>query len=109
MSDPKVLERIAKLLRLAAPVSGTSEAERASAALEAARLIHEHGVAIAHAEEKPSKRGKVSSGAWVKTQSLDHCSCSYCGQLISPRDVVWLRIVNDQREFRHNAGPCKVA
>jgi hypothetical protein len=38
-AEPKTLQRIEKLLRLAAPGSGTSEAERTSAALEAARLF----------------------------------------------------------------------
>lgn len=49
MADRKVVERVEKLLRLAAPSSNTSEHERASAALEAARLVAEHGLTVSGA------------------------------------------------------------
>lgn len=114
MNDEKIIERIGKLLRLAAPSSGTTVSERTNAALEAARLIDEHGVAMQSTKSEGSsngapKRSTVSHGVWVLTQALDRCACSKCGQLISPRDVVWMRVVNLQREFRHNAGFCRVA
>ena len=56
--EPKIAERIAKLLRLAAPSSGTTEGERASAALEAAKLIAEHKLVVAEPQpvEKPRQR-----------------------------------------------------
>lgn len=109
MTDLKVIERIGKLLRLAAPSSGTSEHERANAALEAAKLIDEHSIAMQSSTPNVEpKKSRIVHGAWIKTQALDHCSCSNCGQLISPRDVVWLRVVRDHdREFRHNADPCR--
>lgn len=105
-ADAKIIERIGKLLRLAAPSSGSTEAERSSAALEAARLIDEHGVAIAEPKDKSKKR--VAQGVWVHTQALQHCSCSACHGLIAPGDVVWFRVVNHQREYRHNTKPCGV-
>jgi hypothetical protein len=49
-------ERIAKLLRLASPKSGSTEAERASAALEAAKLFGEFELQIVPVPPKRSKR-----------------------------------------------------
>jgi hypothetical protein len=42
----KVIERAEKLLRLASPTSGSTEHERAAAALEAAKLIAEHDLVV---------------------------------------------------------------
>lgn len=44
--DPKIVARIEKLLRLAAPTSGTTEPERQSAALEAAKLFAQHDLCV---------------------------------------------------------------
>lgn len=106
MTSEKVIERIGKLLRLAAPSSGTTVAERSAAALEAAKLIDEHGVAMQATKGKSEGRRAVAHGVWVLTQAIDRCACSACGNLISPRDIVWIRVVNLEREFRHNAGHC---
>ena len=108
MTDPKIIERIGKLLRLAAPSSGTTVSERSSAALEAAKLIDEHGVAIQASANGAPSRGRVAHGVWVLTQAVDHCSCGKCHQLISRGDVVWLRVTESlSREYRHNAGHCR--
>ncbi len=45
-ADPKIVARVQKLLRLAAPTSGATLGERESAAVEAAKLIAEHGVVV---------------------------------------------------------------
>ena len=108
-TDPKVLERIGKLLRLAAPSSGTTEAERASAALEAARLIEEFDVDVSSKPEAKPHPTRVSRGVWVPSVALQHCSCSWCSQLIAPGDVVWIRVRADNFiDYRHNYEPCKV-
>lgn len=111
MTEAKVIERVGKLLRLAAPSSNTTLAERTAAALEAAKLIDEHKIAITGAQS-PGKSGgginKVSKDTWVLTQSLDHHGCTCCGGMISRGDVVWFRSVNGERQFRHNAGRCSV-
>jgi hypothetical protein len=45
-ADDKIVDRVKKLLRLAAPDSGATLGERESAAVEAAKLIAVHGVVI---------------------------------------------------------------
>jgi len=52
----RAVERVQKLLRLAAPGNGTTEAERTSAALEVAKIIAEHGLAVAVPEPVVKKR-----------------------------------------------------
>jgi hypothetical protein len=108
-NNERLRERIDKLLRLAAPKSGATEAERISAALEAARLVDEHDItfgANGHAQ-RPSR---ISRNAWTVSIALDHVSCSHCHQKISPRDIVWLRVCEGNRvEYRHNYRPCAIA
>jgi hypothetical protein len=109
--DPDTLELIDKLLRLAAPSSGTTIHERTVAALEAARLISENGIALAEQSVKGRRKNAktVSPNAWVLSLAPYHCGCSNCGKLISPRDIVWVRVRPDlSTEFRHNYSPCRV-
>jgi hypothetical protein len=105
-SDDKIVDRVEKLLRLAAPDSNTTESERASAALEAARLVAEHGLVV-------SRRGanvEVAPHAWVLTQALNYHGCSHCGSVISPRDIIWMRTLPGHRqEYRHNSPKCRIA
>lgn len=54
-ASPKIVERVNKLLRLAAPSGGSTEGERTSAALEAAKLISEHGLTVAEPPPPPPK------------------------------------------------------
>lgn len=44
MTPERALDRIRKLLALAAPASGAAEEERRTAALSAATMMHEHGL-----------------------------------------------------------------
>lgn len=108
-ADPKILTRIGNLLRLAAPSSGTTDAERASAAIEAARLIEEHDIRIDEIPRPSKGPVRVAPDAWVMSVALQHSSCSACHGAISPDDIVWLRIVKGHREFRHNYGKCAIA
>lgn len=57
-ADDKTLARIKKLLALAAPDSGTTQSERESAAVEAAKLIAQHGVSVG-AEPKIEVKTRV--------------------------------------------------
>lgn len=111
MSDEKILSRIEKLLRLAAPSSNSTEHERASAALEAAKLISEHGLGIGvRVEDEKPKSKRATKGVWALLVALQHCSCSHCWKVISPGDHVWLRVVErnggNHVEYRHNYAPC---
>ena len=56
MADHDIGVRIAKLLRLASPKSGSTEPERASAALEAAKLFGDHDLLIIPAPPPKPKR-----------------------------------------------------
>ncbi len=56
-------ERIAKLLRLASPKSGSTEAERTSAALEAAKLFGEFELQIIPVPPKRPKRFRTEQPA----------------------------------------------
>ncbi len=112
--EDKTLRRIEKLLRLAAPSSNSTEAERVSAALEVAKLFDEHPFAIVPVAEGQAreraehKRARVARNVWMMTIALQHCNCSHCNTLISRGDHVWVRIIDNRAEFRHNAGPCRI-
>lgn len=75
ISKQAAVDRANKLLRLAGPKSGAAEAERTTAALEAARLIEEHGlVAAERVEQKKAQRpqapkqGTRQGADWAKSQ-----------------------------------------
>lgn len=73
-SDEKAAALVAKLLKLAAPDSGASEAERASAALEACKLIAENNLSVAtqtaaRARRAPTVTVVYSSGPPVWSPS----------------------------------------
>lgn len=53
-ADAKTIRRVENLLRLAKPSGGSSEHERASAALEAAKLIAEFDLVVRNREEAPA-------------------------------------------------------
>lgn len=108
----KAAERIEKLLRLASPDSGTTEHERMAAALAAAELFAKGDIKIGDRPE-PAPRApapgpvRVVREAWVLTVAIDHVSCSYCGNKISPRDHVYVRIRSGYAEHRHQQNPCR--
>lgn len=114
-ADTKTLERVQKLLRLAAPSSGTTDAERASAALEAARLIEENDVEIGGRSLTPEPRlSKPRSqpagplyNVWVVSVAAHNRGCVACGGVISADDIVLVR-VNErlEREYKHRYAPC---
>jgi hypothetical protein len=115
--DVKVVERIKKLLRLAAPKSGSTEAERASAALTALDLCDRHGITLdintAHAHDAKGPiedRTYVVKNIWMRTQAQDARSCAYCGGKISRGDMVYVRAVSGAMrfEYRHHYKPCGV-
>lgn len=67
------IDRANKLLRLAGPKSGTTESERISAALEAARVIEENNLIVAEKIEQkksprphPAKTSPRPDADWVK-------------------------------------------
>lgn len=109
MASEKVLDRVEKLLRLAAPSSNSTEHERASAALKAAELIEEHGLTFREPSKKSEHRATVARNVWILTVAIQYTSCSHCGGKISRADVVWRRVLPDLTiEHRHNCKPCRV-
>lgn len=112
--DSRLLDRIDKLMKLAAPDSGTTDHERTSAALEAARLYAEHGVTLSDRQrddKRPHRRDKdkVHEHAWVLSIALQHAGCSACGGKISRADAVFIRVRTDMTlEYLHNMRPCSV-
>lgn len=59
MTPDRAAERVEKLLRLASPSSGTTDAERTSAALEAAKLFAEHRLVVSTAAVKEASSFKA--------------------------------------------------
>lgn len=114
-SQEKTLKLIGKLLRLAAPDSGTNENERSVAALELARLISENNLSIGdsvptaqQSHQPQQQKQKVAHGIWLLSVALQHTSCEQCGRMISRADVIWLRVVEGRGiQYRHNTDSCK--
>lgn len=132
MSDRKLGERIEKLLRLAAPSSNSTEAERISAALEAARLFAGSALVIASKPEPPPPRKKThaSRGGWTQppearyaqpvtfnsvggpfshpgsgwapTTAQDSEMCSHCGETIDKGAAAWVQIKGFTVMYLHN-------
>lgn len=101
--DDKVVSLVEKLLRLAAPSSGTTDHERVSAALEAARLIEEHDLEVIR-RPIPEPLLIVPS-PWTRSIAIYHwypgCRCYVCRDAIDQQLIVWTRSVGRQRQFRH--------
>lgn len=112
--DDKVLARVERLLRLAAPSSNTTLQEREVAAVEAARLIEEHDLVLTRRErrERRSRREtehrprapSSSDDNWSLRRVQQHMHCSFCGGLVSPGDVAWFNTTS--RKIVHNYEPC---
>jgi hypothetical protein len=125
------IEQVEKLLRLAGPKSGTTEHERASAALEAARLIEEHDLVVRERKRSPKKRAEPKterawSGSephqrreptptasapppgWTKSIARTDSTCCDpdCGEPIAGGESVWMRIRGYEIEYLHADGPC---
>jgi hypothetical protein len=124
MSDDhaRAIERAQKLLRLAAPGSGTTEAERANAAIEAAKIIAEHGLGVAvppppvkkrrgrppapqpspqHHRPAPEYRrwSPPSQSNWTETDVPVYCACVACGQVISAGEAGWFDPAHGYRHY----------
>lgn len=125
-----VIERVEKLLRLASPKSGTTQAERESAALEVVRLIEENDLIVRERKATRSKRREAPAsrewsgtvqetrvptpevqrppGNWVQSFARTSCSCCDpdCGEPIMIGDTVWMRVSGFEVKFLHYGGPC---
>ena len=127
MSD-KTIGRVEKLLRLAAPNSGATDAERVSAALEAAKVFSENGLTVAR-KEAPAPKMRVRQPPsytapqsyppqytaprrphtdWTRSVAARNTFCAdvnCCGP-ISRGDPVWIRHVGMDVEYLHIDAPC---
>lgn len=118
-ADQKTLTRIANLLRLASPSSGTTEAERANAALEVAKLVAKHGLVVAEPPPPAPKRRRPPAPAprpapppywqhpparyqsppprvwqgggsnWTEATVVVPCHCVACGARLYTDEVAW--------------------
>jgi hypothetical protein len=118
----RAVERVQKLLRLAAPDSGTTEHERANAALEVAKIIAEHGLAVAVPEPVVKKRRATprpqaqpppqrhhsyeyrqwappSGSDWTEADVPSRCNCVVCGRLLCAGEVGWFAPNHGYRHY----------
>ncbi len=115
MADQKTLDRVAKLLRLADPKSGAPEPERASAALECAKIIAEHGLSVVVPPTPPKRRRAPaptpapiyhapryprSNSNWTEASPLWAVSCIMCGRLIQPEESAFVDIMQGWRCYQ---------
>ena len=128
MTAVKAAALVDKLVRIARADSGASDAERASAALEACRLISEHDLCYAPAACAPAipdyraawpARPTATSGAQVQTSPTSAamsattpyraataaydvtCGIEGCGGKIFGGERCWRRHKNGQVEYVH--------
>jgi hypothetical protein len=120
MGDDRVIARVDKLLRLAAPDSNTSEHERASAALEACRIISENNLSVCRrtvekkrAARAPRQRATPASkptdvNNWRQgiAQFDAPCADPECEQAIHAGDPVWARFCGFTEQYIHVGADC---
>jgi hypothetical protein len=113
----KAIVLAGKLARVAAPNSGATEAERTNAALELAKIIAEHGLAIMQAPvvEKRRRRSRaepqyrpppppawsypVSHANWTEALLETVSRCVICRRTLFPQDRVWYEPSHGYRCF----------
>lgn len=126
--DVKILSRVEKLLKLAAPTSGTTEAERTSAALEAAKMIAAHNLVVREREAARPKRPiprqprrsqptpqwmmrpPDPASGWVRSTAMTNGICvdPDCGEPIIRGDDVYMKLQGFSVVYVHagGTGPC---
>lgn len=122
--DPKIIERVDKLMKLAAPSSGAADPERVVAALEAVRLFSVHDLVVSPREHKKrAARAKsaappstTTGGAarspipamWRKSIAARDSVCAdpECQGLIERGDEVWMKIDGFRVEYLHVGEDC---
>lgn len=109
MADEKIIERVEKLLRRAAPDSGNTDNEIEIASREVVRLILKHRLTLREAPPIPPPSADPVREAWVLNIAPSYAGCQACGGTISPRDAVWIRVtLHNEIQYRHNYDPCRV-
>lgn len=125
-ADQKVLDRVGKLLRLAAPNSGGTDAERESAMMEAAKLIAENDLVVAPAPPKPRRQRPPapppstayapyyppppppsprwgyypgSSSNWTEATAPTTGSCCACHRTIYRGETTWYDSAHGHRHY----------
>jgi len=127
--DRKINERVEKLLRLAAPSSNTSEPERVSAALEAARLFTEHNLVVQGPKRKafrtrpPTTAATTTAPSWNTPWGAPQepsppgwgrsvaardsvCADPDCQEAICRGEPVWMRMNGFKVEYIHLGAEC---
>lgn len=116
--DRRVIERVEKLLRLAAPTSGTTEHERISAALAAAKLFSENNLSVQESvtakpkisrARRPNVRPRPESGqppGFYPSIASRDADCYDCGRQIAAGSAAWERRVAFGNQYIHMRGDC---
>jgi len=121
VSTDKAISTIEKLIRVAAPRSGATDPERASAALHVCKLIYENNLIVTTKKEtEHSPRGprmsdivdlvvRVTSRAqppadpYRRAIAADDSDCGVdtCDEPILRGETVWRRVKNGEIEYVH--------
>lgn len=127
--DKKVLDRVEKLIRLAAPSSNTTIEERQSAALEACKIIAENDLTVKPKEEKKKRTRHANTYSqpqawgpqapwggqaqnppqgWARSRAARDgwCEDPECRGPIAKGDQVWARIIGFDTQYLHLGGDC---
>ena len=103
-TDPKTLEKIRRLLALAAD-PGASEEEARTASFQAARLMREHGVTLGEAAPTAAAGAAPASPAGVSVRGVDLRMVLTAGRdgLKDVSDVIGVDVMGLVREGLENA------
>lgn len=121
-TSQQLIAQVEKLLRLAAPSSGSTEHERAVAGIEAARLFVEHDLTVqarepvrraAARQPAPPRRWPPSPMAppgqnWRRSVAARDSLCDDpdCQGMIFEGDPVWMKMSGFKAKYIHIGGPC---
>ncbi len=92
--------RVEKLLRLAGPSSRAEVHERASAALEVARMYEDGEFTVREARSRHTVR-PATGLKWAKSIAARESACAICEGVVERGENVWTRISGFKSEYLH--------
>jgi hypothetical protein len=100
MLREKAIERVQKLLKLAAPNSGATEEEARSAAVQAVRLVAEHGLSVGDAPQASAVDLDQVTRLAFRVIELEHAlERTKAAHVARTRedDRLWARVVEEEK------------
>jgi len=91
----RAIERVNKLLRLAAPSSGTTEAERTNAALQAAKIFSENNLTAIYEEPKRKRRPQPHASREYHPRSVYRNPVTYAPKVYAQHGANWTAVELD--------------